>query len=172
MRLYRGKVPLIAEELTRELVSSGDIEVETDRVGEVQLDIEAVLNEYRRVDREILEEAKDLVAHRSLEYSATHKIRQRLAEKRGFGLNDKAYAYITHQLLEMLLHTRNIEEVFADDNDMRKKMVTVIKRHAEIDDELQRQVKARIKNLQEGTGAYELEYEKVMGNLRARKGLD
>ncbi len=171
MRLYRGKVPLIAEELANQLIKDGDIEVESDRVREVYLDIEAVLNEYRRVDREILEQAKDMVAQRGMEYSATHKLRTRLADKRGFGVGEKAYGYITHQLLEMLLHSRNIEEVYADDNTMRRKMVQVIKRHAEVDDSLEREARARIKNLQEGTTAYDIEYQKVMSNLRAQKGL-
>jgi len=171
MRLYRGKVPLIAEEITDTLIAAEDIEVLPEMVSEVQLDIEAVLNEYRRRDREILERAKDAVASRNLEYSQTHRIRQRLAEKEGFGIGDKAMDYVIHQLLEVFLHSRNVEEVYAEDNLMRRKMVTILKSHTEIDRDLDLQVKNKIKNLQEGTTDWEIEYGRVMGDLRRTKGL-
>ncbi len=172
MRLYRGKVTLIAEDIVTMLVADGDIEVAAEMVDEVQLDVEAVLNEYRRLDREIMEKAKDMIAARGLDYSHTTRVKRRLAEQQGFGIDDKAYDYIITQLLEVVLHTRNIEEVFADDNTMRRKMRDAIRKHAELDDDLDRQVKARIKNLQEGTGNYDIEYERVMGNLRRQKGLE
>ncbi|MFT5429833.1 MAG: hypothetical protein ACI9OJ_000505 [Myxococcota bacterium] len=171
MRLYRGQVPAIAEEMTKSLMESGDIEVEPANVGEVQLDIEAVLNEYRRVDYEILEQAKDAVAQRGLDYSHTNKIRQRLAEKRGFGVGDKAYDWILSQLIEALLHSRNVEEIFGEDNALRKQMKDVLRRYTDVDRDMDRQVRARIKNLEEGDQNWEIEYQKVMGDLRQRRGL-
>jgi hypothetical protein len=172
MRLYRGKVPVISEELTQSLIDGGDIEVLSDMVAEVVLDIESVLNEYRRVDRDILEKAKDLIASRKLDYSNLHRIRQTLAEQRGFGLNENAYGWIIDQLIEMLLHSKNVEEVFAEDNALRKKMRDVLKKHTEMDRDLDRQVRARIKNLQEDTQDWDVEYQKVMGDLRRTKNLD
>lgn len=171
MRLYRGKVGVIAEEMTQSLMADGDIEVESDMVGEVRLDIEAVLNEYRRKDREILERAKDAIAERSLDYGHTQKVRMRMAGKEGFGVGDKAMEYITTQLLESLLHSKNVEEIFAEDHTLRRKMVQVLKKHTEMDDALDREVKSKIKNLQEGSSDWEVEYSRVMGDTRRNKGL-
>lgn len=172
MRLYRGKVPTIAEEVTEALISAQHIEVAPDMVGEVQLDIESVLNEYRRVDREILEEAKDMVTHRGLDYSHTHRLRQRLAEQRGFGVGDNAIQYLVRQLIELLLHTRNVEEVFAEDHDLRRTMREVIRKHTELDRDLDRQVRAKIRHLQDGTQDFDVEYQKVMSDLRRVRNLE
>ena len=43
MRIYRGKIKPISEDIVRELMESGDIEVPEDQVGEVILDIEAII---------------------------------------------------------------------------------------------------------------------------------
>ena len=51
MRLYSGKIPLIGTEIVKSLAEAGDIEV-TDR-GEAEMDVQAVLKEYLRLDREI-----------------------------------------------------------------------------------------------------------------------
>lgn len=56
MRLYSGKIPLIADEIVRTLVQEEYIE--TDAAEEVVLDMVAVLKEFSRRDRQVLDEAK------------------------------------------------------------------------------------------------------------------
>ena len=56
MRLFSGKVPVIAEEIVQSLLRDEDIVTESP--DEVKLDIEAVLKEYLRQERQVLEEAK------------------------------------------------------------------------------------------------------------------
>lgn len=157
--------------MTKALITAGDIEVLSENTHEVQLDIEAILNEYRRVDREVLERSKDVVAQRNLDYSHLQRVRQRMADKRGFGIGDKAYDWIIGQLIEALLHSRNVEEVFAEDHDLRRRLRDVLRRYTDVDRDLDRQVRARIRNMQEGTQNWEIEYQKVMGDLRQRRGL-
>ena len=53
MRLYPGKVSAIAKDMVDVLSASGDIEVLPEMVSEVVLDIESVLREYIRADREV-----------------------------------------------------------------------------------------------------------------------
>ena len=172
MRLYRGKIPLISEEITSDLVSTGAIEVEQSLVAEVIMDVEAVLKEYIRVDRSITEEAKDVIAARKMDYSALHKVRSKLASRRGFGINEKAYDWILEQLVEVLMHSRNVDEVFAEDHELRRAMVVVLRKHTDMENELDRQVRNKIKNLQEGTQNWDVEYQKVLGDLRKTKQLD
>ena len=172
MRIYRGKIPIIAEEIVDALVRDGDIEVPADMVPEVRLDIEAQLKEYRRLDWEISEQAKDVIAARKLDYSHTQKIKQRLADERGFGVGEKGYDYLLQQLIEVLLHSRNVDEVYAEDNVLRKKMREIMRRHTELDGDLDKEVRAKIKNLQEGTQNWEIEYQRTLNDLKSRRGLD
>lgn len=172
MRIYRGQVPTIAEEITRALMSDGDIEVSPDLLGEVHLDVEATLNEYRRLDREIGERAKDVIAERGLDYSHTGRVRKRIAEKQGFGVGEAAFDWIIAQLIEVFLHSKNVDEVFSADNEIRRKIRDVLRSHTNVDRDLDRQVRARIRNMQEGTQNWEIEYERVMGDLRSQKRLD
>src|SRR5687768_15220147 len=66
MRLYSGKIPAIAQEIIRTLTQAEDIEVGDE--GEAQLDVEAVLKEYLRTEREITDKTKDLLESRGLPY--------------------------------------------------------------------------------------------------------
>ena len=172
MRLYRGKIPLISEEITSTLIQNEAIEVENTLVAEVILDVESVLKEYNRLDREITEQAKDLIAARKMDYSQLHRVRQTLAKRRDFGINEHAFDWITAQLLEVMMHSRNVEEVYAEDNILRRMMVQVLRTHTDMENELDRQVRNRIKNLQEGTQNWDVEYNKVLSDLRQNKGLD
>ena len=172
MRLYRGKIPIIAEEMTQALATAGDIEVLPSLMAEVQLDIEAVLKEFQRIDRDTLERAKDMVAGRGLDFSHTHRIRKTLAEKTGIGFGDQAYDWIINQLIEALLHSRNVEEVFAEDHELRRKLRDTLRKHTEVDRDLDREVRNRIRNFDEGTQNWEVEYERVMGDLRKTKKLE
>ena len=86
MRLYPGKVSAIAKDMVDVLSASGDIEVLPEMVSEVVLDIESVLREYIRADREVTDRARDLISRDGLEFNQVNKIKQKLAEERGFGV--------------------------------------------------------------------------------------
>ncbi len=172
MRLYPGKVSAIAKDMVDVLSASGDIEVLPDLVGEVVLDIESVLREYIRADREVTDRARDLISRDGLEFNQVNKIKQKLAEERGFGVGDRAVDYLTKQVIEALFHSRHVEEVYAEDHTLRKTLRDVMNRHLHVDDDLDQEVRRRIKNLQEGTQNWEVEYHKVMQDLKRLKGLE
>ncbi len=172
MRLYPGKVSNIAQDMVALLVSNQDIEVDTELVGEVILDIESVLREYIRADREITDKARERISKDGIEFIQLNKIKQKLAEERNFGVGDRAVEYLTKQIIEALFHSRHVEEVFAEDHTLRKTLRDVLNRHTHVDDDLDQEVRKRIKNLQEGTQGYDIEYQKVMADLKRLKGLD
>src|SRR5687767_4180199 len=103
MRLYTAKVPVIAGEIVRSLVDSGDIEVGNSQ--EVELDVSAILKEYIRVDRELTDKAKDLMEQRKLPYGQFGKLKRALAEEKEFGLGEEAMSWICNQLLETFMHS-------------------------------------------------------------------
>ena len=170
MRLYSGKIGPIADDLIRELTAQGDIEVEDE--AEVRLDLEAVLKEYVRRERQLIDEAKDRMQREGLGYSKLGRIRQRVAKELGFPQQDEVLPYLMEQLLNMLFHSANVVEIYADDATLRKKMTPVLRRHMEVDTGLDAEVRSKIKNLQEGTAAFEVEYAKVMDQIKHKRGLE
>jgi hypothetical protein len=170
MKLYSSKIPVVAEEIIRTLAEPGDIEVSDP--AEAQLDVEAVLKEYLRMDRELSDRAKDVLEQKKLPYGQFGKVKRAMAEEREFGIGEEATAWIANQVLEAFMHSPHVEEVFADDVSMRKKMREVLRKHMMVDEELDEEVRRRIKNLVEGTQTWEIEYAKVMEQMKRKHGLE
>ena len=95
-----------------------------------------------------------------------------LAGEKAFGLGDEALEWMTTQMLESFMQSPHIAEIFVDDSVMRKHMSDVLKKHMQVDDELDEEVRRRIKNLQEGTSTWEVEYGKVLDQIKRNRGLD
>ena len=169
MRLYAAKVPVIAGELIRNLMDSGDIEVSNKP--EVELDVGAVLKEYIRVDRELTDKAKDVMEQRKLTYGQFGKIKRALADEKEFGLGEEGLSWICNQLLETFMHSANVDEVYADDATLRRHIKDVLKKHMAVDAELDAEVRQRIKNLEEGTSAWDVEYKRAMDQIKRKHNL-
>ena len=172
MRLLKERIPSVAKGIVDVLLEKELIDVASDSRSEVELDVESVLKEYRRRDHEITEKARDLVATRGLDYSQTFKIKSKLAQEHGFGLNDDAVGYLADQIVEILLQSNHVDEIFGEDTDLRGAISPILKKELHVDSDLDKQVKARIKNLQEGTNDYEVEYKKTMEQIRSSRKLD
>ena len=169
MKLYAGKVDTIAAEVIAKLTQDGDIEV-TDP-SESQLDVAAVLKEYIRVDKELTERAKDILEIRGLPHSALGRTKRQLADQKEFGLGEDAIVWICNQLVETFMQSRHVEEVFADDVTLRRKLKEIVRKHMAVEDELDQEVRDRIKNLQEGTSAWDIEYARVLAQIKEKHGL-
>ena len=169
MRLYAGKIDTIAAEVINRLTTDGDLEVSDGR--EAQLDVASVLKEYIRVDKELTERAKDILQIRGLPHSHLARTKRQLAEQKDFGLEEEAVSWITTQMLETFMQSRNVEEVFGEDVVLRKKIKEIVTKHMAVEEELDQEVRQRLKNLQEGTGAWEVEYARVMDQVKQKHGI-
>ncbi|MEM9192834.1 MAG: DUF507 family protein [Myxococcota bacterium] len=138
MRLFSGKVSIIAEEVVRELLQGDSIEAISQE--EVKLDIEAVLKEYLRLDRDILEEAKNRMEIRGLGYSNLGRVKSQVSKERGAPPPDEILPYLLDQILNMLFHSNNVEEIFAEDIELRKTITPVLRRHMDVEGELDKEV--------------------------------
>jgi hypothetical protein len=170
MKLYPGKVETIAAEIIHRLVDDGDIE--TGNRQEAQLDVASVLNEYLRVDKELTDRAKDILEIRGLGYSAFGRTKRQLAEQREFGLGEEGITWICNQLIEIFMSSAHIDEIFSDDVTLRRKLKDILRKHMAVDEELDQEVRQKIKNLQEGTSAWEVEYNRVMEQMKKKHGLE
>lgn len=169
MKLYSGKIPMIGQSLVHKLVSDGDIESSNEN--ELQLDFEAILKEHLRREREIQDAAKDFMQKRNLSYEQFSKVRRTIAEERNIPEGDEIVSYLATQFLECLMRSPNVDEVYSEDAVLRKKIQQIIKKHMLVDEEMDEEVRGRLKNIAEGTSNWEVEYQKVLEQIRRKHGL-
>ncbi len=169
MRLYASKVPMIALDIVRVLTADKDIEAANPR--EVEADVEAVLKEYLRMERNLTERAKDRVEAVGGGREDVQKVKRLLAEQSNMGLGGEGISYLVNQILAMLMQSTNVDEIFSEDDDIRRKCKKVLERHMTADDEVDQEVRNKIKNLQEGTKTWEVEYARVLEQVKRRRGV-
>jgi|SRR4051812_2298927 hypothetical protein len=169
MRLYSGKVGTIAADIVRTLTEGKDIEAENR--AEVQKDIESVLNQYLRTEKEAADKAKDAMQARGIPPSEFARMKKLAAEQMGIKVGDETIDYLLDQILEILMHSANVDEIFSEDVVLRRKMAPTLKKHMAVDEEVEREVRGKLKHVEEGTRTWEVEYARVMEEIRRRKGL-
>ena len=169
MRLYSGKVSAIATEVVRALLASNDIEAETPK--EVEADIAAVLNQYLADEREVNDRAKDVLERTGKPQTDYQRVRALVADEKGIKVGDETLDYLLDQVVEMLMHSGNVDEVYVEDIELRRRMAPVFKRHMAVDASLDADVRAQLKHVREGSRDWEVEYGKVLEQVKRRKGL-
>jgi uncharacterized protein len=169
MRLYRGKIETIAEDVIRTLKEQESIELESEL--EARQDVESVLKEYLRLEREIVDDAKNRMEIRGLGYSQLGKVKSQVSKERGAPSQDEVLPYLLDQIMHLLFHSANIAEIFAEDVELRKTITPILRKHMEVDSDLDREVRSKIKNLQEGTTDFDVEYARVMEQIKDKRGL-
>lgn len=169
MRLYAGKVPAVATEVVRALLAPHAIEAE--RPKEVEADVAAVLNQYLSDERDVNERAKDVLERTRKPQTEFQRVRLLVADEKGIKVGDETLDYLLDQVVEMLMHSNNVDEVFVEDIDLRRTMAPVFKKHMAVDSTLDAEVRAQLRHVREGTRDWEIEYAKVLEQVKRRKGL-
>lgn len=171
MRLYPKLVPIIAREIIERLKHDGDVEIEPIRVADAELDMSAIMREYLANEERVNQATREALERRGYDHSKFAQVKREMADVRGFKLGDEGIEFVINQMLEFLLVSRNVEEVFAQDEAMRRKILQVVKKHCDIDDDVDREARGRLRHLEEGTSAYEIEYQKALEQIRRARGL-
>jgi hypothetical protein len=112
-----------------------------------------------------------MMAARGLPQTEYGRTKRLIADQRRFKLGDDAVDYLLDQLLEMLMHSGNVDEIYAEDVDLRRKMRRPLREQLNAVDELQAEVRSRLKHVQEGTSLWEVEYQRMAEDIRRRKGV-
>lgn len=171
MKLYSKAIQAIARDIIATLMADGDIEVETLRIADAEQDMAAVMKEYLAAEERVNQATREALERRGYDHSRFHQVKREMADVRGFKMGDEGIDFMINQMLEFLLISRNVEEVYAEDPVMRKKVYAAFKRHLEVDDDIDREARGRLKHLAEGTQAWEIEYQKAVEAIRRNKGL-
>lgn len=171
MRLYRKIIPKIAKDSIRALSAAELVEIEDAKIEEAELDLAGVMVEYLDADERLNEQAKDLLSRRGLGFDRFAQAKKSLADSKHFKVGEEALDFILGQLVEALMASKNIEEVFGDDPELRKVMKQVMDKYASIPEELDKEARSRLKNLREGSPEWEIEYPRAIAQLKRQKGL-
>ena len=171
MRLYPKLVPTIAREVIQRLSAEHDIEVEAIRASDAEMDLSAIMREYLANEERVNQATREALERRGYDFSKFTQVKREMADVRGFQLGEEGIEFVINQMLEFLLVSRNVEEVFSDDQQMRPKILQVMKKHLDVEDDIDREARGRLKHLEEGTGAFEIEYQKVVDQIRRARGL-
>ncbi len=171
MRLYAKVIPAIARDIISRLMSDGDIEVDTMRVVEAEQDMVAIMKQYLAAEEAVVRATKEALDRRGYDHGQFDRVKREMADVRGHRMGDEGIDFIINQMLEFLLISRNVEEVFAEDHVMRKKIYAIFKKYLQVDDTIDREVRARLKHLEEGTIDFEVEYRKQVEQIKRLKGL-
>ena len=169
MRLYSGKIAPLSDEIVKALTEHKEIECESRK--EVARDLEAVFNNYLAIERDVNDKAKDLLQSRGLPQSEFTRIKKLTAEQKGIKIGDELMDHLLDQVIEMLMHSGNVDEVFGEDHDLRRRMRPVLRKYLEMDEALDGEVRGKLKHVQEGSRTWEVEYQRLMGEIQRRKGL-
>ncbi len=169
MKIYRKVIPKIAKDVVRSLLANRAIEVEDGHRDEAELDIAAVLVDYMNDLDRLTNDARELVERNSLPAEMLGRVKKSLADSRKIVLGEQSYEHILDRLIEGLFSSKNIEEVFAEDNEIRVMVRDAMTKYLGVDEELDREVRGRLKNLREGTTEWEIEYGRLIEQMRQSK---
>ena len=169
MWLNKARVPTVAAEMVRDLLSHRDIE--TDSPAETRADLEAVLNQYVDDLQDLTREIRDVAAKRGLQGSELGRLKAQLTAKRGIKTDEEGIDYVLDQLLEMLMHSHAVDEVYAPDHELRLRLRGPLRRQMQERDAVEDEVRGQMKHVQEGSAMWEVEYQRLKEQVLKRKGL-
>ncbi len=169
MRLYGSKVAPIAQEVVRTLIGAKDIETDDQR--EVVADIESVLKSYLDTERTVDEKTRELLERTGRGNADFSRVRQQVAEQHKIKIGDEMLDYLLDQVVEILMHSHHVEEVFAEDLALRRRMSPILKKHMGADAELETEVRGQLKHVKEGTSQYDIEHARVLDAVKRKRGL-
>jgi hypothetical protein len=171
MALYRKIIPKIARDVIRTLCSKQAIVVDESRMSEAELDLAAVIVGHLDTEEEISREAADTLVRLGMPKDRFIQMKQRFAERRGIKIGEDGLDYLLGQLVEALFASKNIEEIFADDLELRKIIKECINKALKVSEDVEQEARTRLKNIREGTAEWDIEYPRMIAQVKRQKGL-
>src|SRR5579871_2127495 len=120
MALYRKVIPKIAKDVIRTLCSKQAIVVDEAHLAEAELDLAAVIVGHLDAEEAISKEAADTLVRLGMPKDKFNQMKQRFAERRGIKIGEDGIDFLLNQLVEALFASKNIEEIFEEDVELRR----------------------------------------------------
>jgi uncharacterized protein len=129
VRLDPKVIPVISSETIHLLTREGDIEVEPTRIADAEMDLSAIMREYLTNEERVNQATREALERRGYDQSKFDQVKREMADLRGFKMGDEGIEYVISQMIEFLLISRNVEEVFVADDVLRPKIHGVMSMH-------------------------------------------
>ncbi|MBJ79887.1 MAG: hypothetical protein CMH60_01060 [Myxococcales bacterium] len=171
MKIYRRVIPKIAKDILRSLLVNKAIEITDGRRDEAELDIAGVFVEYLNNVEQLNNDTKEALIRHGFGQDMYGKVKRSLASNRKLIIDTGAQEFILEQVLGALFNSENIEEIFAEDHELNKMISLSLGKYLGVDEELDREVRGRLKNLREGTAEWEIEYSNLIDQMRGQKAI-
>ena len=131
----------------------------------------AIMDEYRRRDFELRNRVKDQMERDKLTYDQFGRVRKKIAEGERHPLGGDVERFLARQFLENMMISRFVDEVYAEDRVIYKKIMGFIQGHDVNEQEIREEAQDKVKNLKEGTVDYEIALQKAVREVKRRRGL-
>ncbi len=171
MKLYNARIPAIANAVVSTLTKEGCIEVSAENRVEAERDLIAIMEEYRRRDNSLRDAVKEFMALHNTPYERYGKVRQEIADQWDHPLNAKVESFLSRQFIENFMISRFVDEVFAEDGELYKRIQGVIKTFDVDEAALRLEAEEKIKNVRPDSVEYEAALERSLKEVRKRHGL-
>lgn len=171
MKLYKGKIPVIAQDIVTKLVDEGDVELVPGMKSEAEADLESIMKNYLRQERRLSNIVRDHIADYKIDYDRRGEIRRDKAKDIGHPIGDRVMPYLATQFNRMIMNSPNFDEVYSDDNSIRSKIFDVLRKNNVNEAELREEAQARLSNLDENSLEYQIRYREAISDVRRRRGL-
>lgn len=171
MNLYRRTVPKIAKDLIQALCEQEFIEVEEEKSEEAELDVAAVMVQHLDGQDFVIEEARKAMTKRGIGAERFAQVKKSIAEARKVKIGQDAEEELHGRILYSLFESKHIVEIYAQDNEIRKVVKECIDKYTHVPEEVDQSARERLKNMREGTPEWEIEYPKVVNQIKRQKGL-
>ena len=116
-------------------------------------------------------DARDALQRHGLTQESLGRVKQSLADNRKIVVGDGALEFVLNLILDSLFNSKNVAEVFAEDHEIRKLVLEAVRKYLGVDEELDREVRGRLKNLREGTAEWEVEYNRLIDQMRMHRAV-
>jgi uncharacterized protein len=134
VKLSPKAIPLVSREAIQQLMQDRAIEVEPMRVADAEMDLSAIMREYLTNEERVNQATREALERRGYDQSKFDQVKREMADIRGFKMGDEGIESVVDQMVEFLLISRNVEEVFAADDTLRPTIFAAMKKHLDGDD--------------------------------------
>jgi len=166
MKIYRKVIPKMAKDVIRTLSANEYIVVEDGHRDEAELDLAGVIVAYMNDVDKVSHDAREALQQHDLGIENLGKIKRSLATKRNVVMGEEALEHVLNQMIEGLFDSKHIEEVFAEDHEIRKTINQSIQKYLGVDEELDREIRGRLKNFREGPPERAVQYNRLIEQMR------
>ena len=113
MKLYLANVPKISLKIVETLIHDGSIEVMPSNRQEASRDLDAIMEEFLRREREIRRETKDMMSRMTLPYDQFGVQKSKISKRKKHPTGGDIEKFLARQFVEsfMILLTRFLQKI-------------------------------------------------------------